>query len=75
MVATHVRRKEKRDQRDKSSIAYETDHTKEKVDVQNKWECEKSIEENSRFAERHAGRIYWIAYIVKECLVFQELLA
>ena len=69
MVATHVRRKGKRDQRDKSSIAYETAHTKEKVDVHNKWECEKSMAENSRFAERHTGRIYWTAYIVKECLL------
>ena len=67
MVATCEHRQEKRDQRDKSSTAYETDHTKEKVDVQNRRECEKSMEDCSRFAERHAGRIDWTACSVKEC--------
>ena len=75
MVATHEHQEEKIDQRDMSSTACETAHTKEKVDVQDKRECEKSLEESSRFAERHAGRIYWTACIVKEYLVAQELLA
>ena len=74
LVATREQQKEKRDQRDKSSAAYETAHTKEKVDAQNKWECEKAMEESSRFAERHAGKIYWTVCIVRECLVSQELL-
>ena len=67
MVATCEHKQEKRDQRDKSSTAYETDHTKEKVDVQNRREREKPMEVSSRFAKRHAGRIYWTACSVKEC--------
>src|SRR5688572_21860071 len=74
LVATREQQKEKRDQRDKSSAAYETGPAKEKVDAQNKWECEKAMEESSRFAERHAGTIYWTVCIVTECLVSQELL-
>ena len=67
MVATCEHQQEKKDQRDKSSTAYETDHTKEKVDVQYRREREKPMEVSSRFAERHAGRIYWTACSVKEC--------
>ena len=40
MVATHEHWKDKRDQKDTSSTACETVHTKEKVDVQNKREYE-----------------------------------
>ena len=74
MDATREHWKEKRDQRDKSSIGYETEHMKEKVDVKNRMECDKSMEESSRFEEPHAGRIYWTACIAKECLASQELL-
>jgi hypothetical protein len=65
LVATHEHWTEKRAQRDKSSTAYETAHMIEKVDVQNRMECEKPMAESSRFVERHAGRIYWIACSVK----------
>ena len=56
MVQIREQQKEKKVQRDNSSAAYETAHTKEKVDAQNKREGEKATEESSRFAERHAGR-------------------
>jgi hypothetical protein len=58
LVATHEHLKEKKDQRDMSSTACETEHTKEMVDAQNRREYEKSLEESSRFVERHAERIY-----------------
>ena len=74
MVATHERRMDKRYQRDKSSTACETDHMKEKADVQNTTEHGKWMEENSRSAVQHAGRNGWTTCSVKECWVSLELL-
>ena len=54
-------------QRDKSSTACETAHTKEKVDAKKKREHAKWLEESSRSEEQHAEKSDWIAYSVKEC--------
>ena len=56
MVATRGHRKEKRDQKGRSSTAYETAHMKAKADAKNKKEYEKWMEESSRSAEQHAGK-------------------
>ena len=74
MVATHERRTEKSCQRGKSSAVCETDHTKEKADVQNTTEHEKLMEESSRFAVHHAETNGWTICSVKECWVSLELL-
>ena len=74
MVATRERRTEKRCQRSKSSAACETDHTKEKADVQNTTEHGKWMEESSRSAVQHAEMNGWTICSVKECWVSRELL-
>ena len=47
---------EKRDQKGRSSTAYETAHMKAKADAKNKKKYEKWLEESSRSAEQHAGK-------------------
>ena len=56
MVVTRGYRKEKRDQKGRSSTAYETAHMKAKPDAKNKKEYEKWMEGSSRSAEQHAGK-------------------
>ena len=74
MVATHECWMEKRNQRGKSPAARETDHTKEKADVQNTTEHGKWMEESSRSAVQHAEMNGWTICSVKECWVSLELL-
>ena len=56
----------KGEQTDKFSTAYETVHTKEKVDMQNKVH-EKWLEGSSRFVEQHVEKSDWTTCSVKEC--------
>ena len=56
LVATRGHRMEKRDQKGRSSTAYETAHKKAKADAKSKKEYEKWMEESSRSEEQHAGK-------------------
>ena len=56
MVATHGHQKEKRDQKGRSSTAYETAHKKARADEKKKKEYEKWMEESSRSVEQHGRK-------------------
>ena len=56
MVVTGGHRKEKRDQKGRSSIAYGTAHKKARADAKKKKEYEEWMEESSRSAEQHVGK-------------------
>ena len=74
LVVTRDQWMRRRDQRGRTSTAYEIAHRKEKADEKREKEYEEYMEESSRSVEQHVGRSGQIVYSVRECLVSQELL-